>query len=110
MNANIQKTSKKIKICPTCGAPLLKVHRNIFYKLMSGFIYSRRYKCSNKDCQFEDLKISKKSRNSSNPFKPYSPFKNKLNMFLLIIFIAMFWSFVIDSFIINLGISHQVDG
>ena len=56
------------------------------------------------------LKISKKSRKSSNPFKPYSPFKNKLNMFLLIIFIAMFWSFVIDSFIINLGISHQVDG
>ncbi len=60
MNANIQKTLKKIKNCPTCGAPLFKVHRNIFYKLMSGFIYSRRYKCSNKDCQFEDLKISKK--------------------------------------------------
>jgi len=52
----------KIKNCTHCGSPLHRIHRNAFDKLINYLIAINRYSCSNHECGFNGLKISKKPK------------------------------------------------
>jgi hypothetical protein len=110
MSRVVNKSSIKIVNCPKCGSPLYKVHRNFIYKLINLFVHIRRFKCVTNQCQFTQLKVSRRQIKLTNLFKPINPLKNKLNMIILIILIMIFWYLIIDSYIVNLGIIKYTEG
>ena len=110
MSNVVNKISRKKISCPQCGAPLYKVHRNFLYSVINLFVHIRRYKCVNKECRLSKLNVSKRQLSVRNPFKPFNPLKNKLNMLILILLIMVFWSYIINSYIINLGITKYTEG
>lgn len=49
--------------CPKCGGELLRVHRNLFDRLLSRLFLptARRYHCANPDCSWSGLRRSRRA-------------------------------------------------
>jgi len=94
----------KIKNCTHCGSPLHRIHRNAFDKLINYLIAINRYSCSNHECGFNGLKISKKpkKRRVSN-----TSVKKNLTIALLIISMLIGWYFLINIFIDRSATAEQ---
>jgi hypothetical protein len=44
-------------ICPRCGGEVHRVHRHSLDRLINGFVPVRRYRCWNKECSWEGLRV-----------------------------------------------------
>ena len=101
--------TKKIMTCPRCGSEVFKVHRTGINKLMGRFVRTRQFACSSQKCSYTTVKLTKSRSKFKNPFLPISPLRNKFNMFILIIFVMIFWSFVIDMIVAHFSARPTVE-
>lgn len=47
--------------CPACGSKLHRSHRHSFERFISGFVPVFRYKCANRQCGWEGLRVKRLS-------------------------------------------------
>ena len=103
------RNTKKIMTCPRCGSEVFKIHRKGINKLVGKFVRTRQFKCSDTKCSYTTVKLTKSRNKFKNPFIPLSPLRNKLNMFIMLVFVVIFLSYVMDIIIAHLSSKPVVE-
>ncbi len=88
--------ANKIMTCPRCGHKIFKLRRKGIDKLKGPFVRTRKFECSNAQCTYKTVLLTKKPRKLDSLFPPDSPLRNKLIIFFLIIFAIIIGYFIID--------------
>jgi predicted RNA-binding Zn-ribbon protein involved in translation (DUF1610 family) len=48
--------------CPRCGSDLRRIHRSTSDRILGLFVPLRRYRCSNRECAWQGLRVSRRRR------------------------------------------------
>ena len=107
----MSETSKpnKIMTCPRCGHKIFKLRRKGINKLVGPFVRTRKFECSNAQCSYKTVLLTKKPSKFINLFPPNSPLRNKLIIFFVIIFVMIAGYFMINMLINHIPATPKVE-